>query len=428
MTLGSAENPDGSASTRWREKARRFGRAWAAAAEEAVQKKIFLRAGALTYSGVLSIVPLLAFAFALLKGMGVQRRLEPVLLERVAAGSQEMVAWILRTIDRVNVSSLGTVGLLFLIVSVVFVLGNIEEAFNEIWGIEEQRPYGRKFADYLSMLLVMPLVLFAAWSVTASLKSVTLIGWLREQPGLGVFLLGCLRLTPYLVLWACFSCLFVFMPNTRVRWKPALISGVCTGTVWQLMQWGFVTFQFGVVRYNAIYGALAQLPLMMIWMFLSWIVVLFGAELTFVLQTGEASRRVPGLRSASLELKQELALAFLRQIEERFETRRVPWSAEALAREHGVAFSLARRLLDELVRWGWLARERESPGPAVLYRPAASLRHIPVSELLEKMEAQSWDAGHSPVLEKSALREAERRLLEQLRLARRKFLEGRTLG
>lgn len=398
-----------------------------------VKDKVLLRASALTYSTLLAIVPLLAFMFAILKGMGVQRRLEPLLLERMAAGaSQEMIAQILSYIDRINVGSLGAIGLVLLILTVIGVLGNIEAAFNEIWGLTQPRPLLRKFSDYFSLIFILPLLFFAALSLTASLKSATVVLWMQAQPGLGPMVVLLLRLTPFFALWGLFIFLFMFMPNTRVKFTSALIAGVFTGTLWQATQWAYVTFQVGVAKYNAIYGTFAQLPIMFIWIYVSWVIVLFGAEFSFALQNVATYRQERESGEVHFQARQELSLAFLRLIQERFVTGSPVVTAEQLAQEQAVPVRLARRVLADLMHIGLLTKVTEEG--SVAYLPSRQLETLEAADVLEQLERMGTDLAELPGLNKqaslreSALRSRERDWLARARAGRRKALKGNFIG
>ena len=401
-------------------------------AEGFMKDKLLLRASALTYSTLLAIVPLLAFMFAVLKGMGVQRRLEPMILERAGIGSQEIITKVLTYIDNVNVGSLGALGLIILIVTVIAILGNIEKAFNDIWGIKVQRTFLRKFSDYFSLLLVMPIFLLLALSLTAGLKSAAVVVWMQNQPGLGPLVLFWLRLTPFLALWFFFTFLYMFMPNTRIRLKPALIAGILTGTLWQSIQWAYVTFQLGAAKYNAIYGTFAQVPIMLIWIYISWVIILFGAEFCFALQNVGTYRQERQSEEVNFMARAELALAFLREIHNHFQNGSTPWTDEMLAQKHCVPVRLARRVLEELIQTGLLIKV---PGKNIqAYHPARQLTALPVSEVLEKLEQIGPEASLLPARQvrpspgRCLLREPERALLERATLARRQALEHELLG
>ncbi len=250
-----------------------------------------LRATALSFTTLLSLVPLLALAFAVLKGFGVQNRLAPLILNQVAAGSEVVVSRVIAYIDNTNMSSVGAVGLIALLYTSISMLANIEEAFNVAWGVSQTRSLYRRFSEYLSVLVSAPLLLLAATSITTTLESRQLVDWLWARSYLSDVLLFLLSLTPYLSVWIAIFLLYIFIPNTRVRYRSALIGAVLAGTLWQLAQWCYIHFQVGAGNYNAIYGTLAALPILMVWIYVSWIIVLFGMEVVAAHQNLPTFRR-----------------------------------------------------------------------------------------------------------------------------------------
>lgn len=233
-----------------------------------------LWAAALTYTVALSIVPILALAFSVLKGFGFSNELQPLIERYLTLGSSGTTDQLMKYINNVNAAAMGSLGGAFLLVTVISTLGTIEQAFNTIFRVPQSRTYLRKFTDYLSVLFTVPLFIVGALALTAvfSVKLVPL-------PWLSV-------LTPILFAWAGFFFLFIFFPYTRVRWRPALIGSFVTALLFQIAQYGYVHFQVGVGRYQAIYGALASLPVFLVWLYTAWIIILFGAELTAAVQRG----------------------------------------------------------------------------------------------------------------------------------------------
>jgi membrane protein len=250
-------------------------------------------AAALAFSSMLSIVPFLAIIFAILKAFDVHTALAPMILANVAGGSQEIVSRILRYISNTRVGSLGVVGLVTLLMSVMATLHNIETAFNQIWGLGQGKTYHHKLRDYLIVILSIPLLIALAASITTGLQNQALVQWFFRLPGLGYLLVPLFHLLPYLSIWIALICLYLFIPNTRVRFKNALIGGVTAGTVWQLAQWTFIHLQVGVSRSNAIYGTLALLPVFMVWIYTGWIIVLSGMEIVCHVQGRDVSRDAP---------------------------------------------------------------------------------------------------------------------------------------
>ncbi|MCW8859757.1 MAG: YihY/virulence factor BrkB family protein, partial [Deltaproteobacteria bacterium] len=256
-----------------------------------VVNQCFLRASALTYYTMLSLVPLLALTFALLKAFGVQNLLQPLIVEKLNVGDGLVAETILSYINNTQVAQLGTFGLIFLIVAVVSLLTNVEKAFNHIWGVKAVRPLLRRFSDYLSVVLVAPVLIISAISMTSTLTNNNLVQKLVEMQLVGSLILLLFKVAPFLFMWLTFTGLYVFMSNTRVEWRAAFIGGVVGGTLWQFAQVGYVHFQVGVGRYNAIYGTMAALPIFMVWLYLSWVIVLFGLGVCYAKQNLRTSGR-----------------------------------------------------------------------------------------------------------------------------------------
>lgn len=272
---------DLAAQPKWRRVLLRQAQLWVLVAREFAANRCMLRAAALAFTTLLSIVPLLALMFAILKSFGVQNRLEPLLLEHLAAGSESVATAIISYIDNTSVGQLGVIGLVFLILSVLSLISGIERSFNDIWGVEETRSIPQRFTNYFSVLTIGPVFVVAAITMTGSLESRTVVQWLLDMALVGNLLLVLLGILPFVVMWLVFAGLYLFIPNTRVLPRAAVAGGIFSGTLWQLSQWAYVDFQVGVAKYNAIYGALAALPIFMVWLYLAWAIVLLGLEVTY---------------------------------------------------------------------------------------------------------------------------------------------------
>jgi len=351
----------------------------------------FLRASALTYSTLLSLVPLLALAFSVLKGLGVQKRLEPLILKHLAAGNPEVAARLIEYVERTNFASLGAVGLVALVLTAVAVIGNVELSLNDIWQVRRGRSPVRKVADYLSMLVVGPILLLASISLTTSLQSPAVIERLRL---LGPLLRLMVRLLPFVAVWLAFTALYVILPNRRVPLRSALLGGVVAGSLWQFAEWGYIEFQIGVTRYNAIYGAMAQLPLLFVWLYLSWCIVLWGAELAFV-------HHLPG-RGRYLKSRHELwvprleaALAFLVPVAARHLAGEPgPTEGEAVAAT-GFDPPDAARVLARLQADGWIVQTQDDPPRLV---PGRCPEHTSAWELVTGVLRLEGGAGPGGVV------------------------------
>lgn len=314
-----------------------------------------LRAAALTYTTMLSLVPFLAIAFSVLKGLGAQNALQP-LLQQVAGDSEETISRIITYVNNTNVKSLGAVGLVLLVVTVISLLEGIEHSFNAIWGVQENRPLTRRFSDYLSVVVVGPILLLAATSMTTSLQSQWLVQWLIEHTYLGDTILLLFRMVPYLFIWMAMIFLYIFMPNTKVRFGSALLGGILAGTAWQIAQWGYFYFQVGMANYNAIYGTLAALPIFLVWVYTSWVIVLFGLEIVYAHQHRAVSAAQLLSAEHTAATREVLTLSALLLVCSHFRDNAPPPATTQLTNELGIPVFEVEELLETLQNLHFLAK------------------------------------------------------------------------
>jgi membrane protein len=382
-----------------------------------------LRASALTYTTLLSLVPMLALVFSVLKGFGVQKVLEPLLLEQLAVGGGQAVTKIVEYINNTNVARLGSFGLVFLIITVLALLSNIEQAFNSVWGVEETRPLLRRFTDYFSVVTVGPILVVAAISMTSTLESQQLVQALIDHAIVGEALLALFQVLPFMVMWLVFAGLYLFMPNVKVSPRAALIGGIFGGTLWQVSQWGYLNFQVGVARYNAIYGTMAALPILMVWIYLSWVIVLIGLEMTYATQNLRSIRQDLRGRRVNFASLEFIALTVLLCIGRRFYLGRRALGQEDLSARLDVPSRLMRSILDELTRLGLIvatAQQDEGVG----YQPAQALEMIKLHEVIHGLAADGADYRH---LRKTVERGVVAGVAELLKDAEGRALAGMTL-
>jgi membrane protein len=321
--------------------------------------------------------------FSILKGLGVQYRLETILLEKLSAGSEELVSQLISYVDRTNVNTLGALGLVGLIVTAISVVGNVERALNHIWGVEQTRTLARKFSDYLSVLFTCPILMVAALGLTGSLQSTTFIRAVLQIPGMSQLMLVLAMLTPYVLVWAALTFVYVYLPNTKVRFGSALFGGLVAGTLLQIAQWVYIYFQVGVARYNAIYGAFAQLPIFLGWLYLGWLFFLLGAVMSFAHQADGDRQWGFGWGDIRYALKEELALKLLVVIARGFYSERDPWTAEALSREIGVPVPLVREILHQHCMAGILFPASRGGGEVYLLgKPPENLSIYHITEAM----------------------------------------------
>ena len=338
--------------------------------------RCLLRASALSYLALLSLVPLLAVAFSILTALGVQNILEEEFLPAITAPpAQEILRYAIDFTRNVNANALGLLGVGALILTAITVLGNVERAFNDIWGVKRPRNFFRKFTDYLSVLIVGPLLAALALTFTASLQS----NYVVKTLGLTWLMNKLLDVVPYLFLWLMLTSVYSFLPNTKVRFRAALTGGVVAGTLWQIAQWGYVKFQVAA-GYRAVYASFAQFPIFLVWVYICWVIILFGAEISFACQNVQTYRLEGHAPSASFAAKETLALRAAIAISSAFHSgERIP-SAEELSASWSVSIRLLNAVLAQLEARGLLSR---MSGDTLRYQPAKVLAKISVNDVLE---------------------------------------------
>lgn len=319
------------------------------------------RASALAYTSLLSIVPLFAVMFSVLKGLGAQARLEALLLSRLSL-DPEITELIIGYIDRTNFGTLGAAGAAALVVTVISVLGNIETSLNAIWRVAQPRGLWRKVMDYLGVVLLTPFLLLAATTLTSAGQAQGVMQWVLDNGYLGGAAVQALRLAPIAINAAGIAILYAVMPNRRPAWGPLLVGALFAGLAWHVAQVGYVNLQIGVARNNAIYGALAQLPVTLVWLYVSWTVVLAGAELAAVLELGAdaAGATVPAIR------RDALALDLLVRAADAFRGDGQGIELVRVARQLHLDLGFVQERAEVLAERGWLVPVDEHPGAYVL--------------------------------------------------------------
>ena len=269
--------------------------------------QLTMRAMSLVYTTLLSIVPLLAFSFAILKGFGVFNDLEPYLANLLAPlgpQGEQITAQVLALVDNVRGSVLGGLGLAFFLYTAISMVQKVEESFNYTWYVSKPRSFSRRFTEYLVVLLVGPLMMVTALGILTSIQSNTVVQWILNNQALGPVFVLFGKLVPYFIISAVFTFLYYFMPNTKVNFKSALVGGVAGGLMWATAGAFFATFVIYSTRTLQIYAGFAVALTTLIWLYLNWLILLIGAQLAFYhqrpafLRTG---RQEPRLSNAMRE-------------------------------------------------------------------------------------------------------------------------------
>jgi membrane protein len=241
----------------------------------------------LVYTTLLSIVPLLAVSFSVLKGFGVHNKLEVLLYNLLAPlgpSGVEITGQIVSFVENVRVGVLGSIGLALLIYTVIALLQKIEAAFNFVWQIENLRSLSQRFSSYLSVILIGPVLIFSAVGFTATVLNMEVAQRLAAIEPFGTLMLFGSKLVPYVLVCLAFTLIYIFIPNTRVQFKSALIGGVIAGVIWKITGWGFAAFIASSSKYAAIYSSFAIMILLLIWMYLSWLILLVGSQIAYFVQ------------------------------------------------------------------------------------------------------------------------------------------------
>jgi membrane protein len=363
-----------------------------------------LRASALTFYSLLSIVPVVALAFGIAKGFGLEQRLESLLHLRFA-GQEEVISRIIdfaRTLlENTKGGLIAGIGVLLLFWSAVKVLNHIEATLNHIWKVHARSTI-RKFTDFLSIMIISPLLVVVSSSVnvyiTAEITAIT--GKLALLQAASPVIFSLLKLLPFGLIWLLFILIYLVMPNTQVRFSSAFLSGIIAGSIYQILQGIYISAQVLVSRYNAIYGSFAALPLFLMWLQLSWMVVLLGAEIAYAHQHGGHFSIAADYRQVSMDIRRRYALHILRLVIGRFQEGQPPLTADQIAKALKLPYLMVSRLIDDLRKSRLVSAVRtEKNNGRPSYQPARDINSITIGSFLEALDktgGTNWPAYDDP--------------------------------
>jgi membrane protein len=366
------------------------------------EDKLQFRASALTFYSMLSVVPLLAMGFGIAKGFKYDKYLEEQLRQNLE-GHAEVLNYLLSFTEsflkKTQGGLIAGVGMVLLFWSVMRVFGNIESSFNDIWRIRKSRTFVRKFSDYFSMMLISPILIVTASSTNVFISTqlrtidqrIAILGYLSPL----IFFI--LKLAPYILIWVLFTLIYVIMPNIKVNLRSALIAGIIAGSIFQLTQWVYIHFQIGVSNYGAIYGSFAALPLFLMWMQISWLIVLFGAEISFSDQNIELYELETETTHISPYAKRIVSLLIAHRIIQNFKNGELPLNAIELSKELKLPIQLVRNILADLMK-AHIVSEVNTEKPKVFaYQPAQYIERLSIKYVLNALD----HLGHSTVIDLS---------------------------
>ena len=363
------------------------------AGRSSLKDRVELRASALTFYTLLSIIPVIAIAFAIAKGFGLDQNLDSIITNSkdFKSYSQILTPLLERarlTIQETRGGYIAGIGMIILFWSVISLLGQIESSFNHIWQISSARPWYRKFTDYLTIMLFAPVFLILSSSLTVFI-STELTEFMSKAPILAFFkpvISFLIKVAPYLLTWTSLTLLFIVMPNAKVKFMPAMISGIIAGSLLKILQWLYLDLQFGITKLSAIYGGLAAIPLFIIFLQTTWIIILIGAELSFANQNISRYEFESEALNVSHFHKRALVILIMNMIIRNFAVGEKPVGAESIGKSLRIPVRLARDILEDLTNANLVSVIYEKDQIERLYQPALDINKLTVSYVLSRLD------------------------------------------
>jgi membrane protein len=351
-------------------------------------------ASVLTYYSLLNLVPVVAVAFAMAKGFGLEKLIEKQILEMAAKANwqsnitTQIISFSHNLLNQAKGGLIAGVGIVLLLWTVISIMGRIEESLNEIWEIRKSRTLIRKFSDYITMMVLGPVLLIVSSSATVLVASQVKV-IVNKIAVLGVFakvIFLLLNLLPYASIWVLLTMLYLIMPNTKIPIRSAILGGVVAGTIAQIVQWIYIKFQIGVASYGAIYGSFAALPLFLGMLQMSWMIVLFGAEIAHANEHYETFGFHPDYSRLSVSSKRVLMLRIFHLLTKKFSLGEKPLSAPQIAHTLEIPTRLVRQFLHELIDVGLVVETAKGIKGEVAFQPGRTIENITVKFALDEYE------------------------------------------
>ena len=361
---------------------------------EFTQGRVINKASALTYNTLLAIIPILAILFAIARGFGFANLLEDQFrsgLEGQALTAETVLSFIDSYLSHAKSGIFIGVGLIMLFYTVLLLTYNMERTFNSIWQVKKPRTLYRKMTDYFSMLLLLPLLILLSSGISIFMS--TVMKSMHEYVLLAPIIKFLVRLTPYALTWAMFTALYIFMPNTKVKFKFAIFPGIIAGTAFQAFQYLYIGSQIWVSRYNAIYGSFAAIPMFLLWTQISWSICLYGAQLCYVAQNLRNFSFSKETDNISRRYHDFLCILIMSLICKRFQTEETPYTAESLSDEHKIPIRLTTTILYELQDLHLIYETPlEDKDEGIAYLPSVDINRLHVGMLLNRLDEAGSEA------------------------------------
>jgi membrane protein len=351
------------------------------------QGELSLRAMGLVFTTFLSLVPLLAFSFSILKAFGVHNQMEPLLLqllEPLGVQGVEITQRIVEFVGNIKVGALGTFGFLMLIYTIVSLTRKIEDAFNFTWRVETNRNFMQRFSHYISVIVVAPILMFSALGISASFMSSAFVQEMIATSSLGVLVATLTKLMPIFLIISAFSFSYWFIPNTKVKARSAIIGGVIAGSLWQFAGWAFASYIALSTQQTAIYSVFAGLFFFFLWMYVGWMILLIGSSIACYVQRPEYARyRYDPLTLAGKD-QERLAVAIMRTIARQHYAQKPPYSLDGLRREIKIPIPVLNQCLELLMFHQLLTQDHTEPPH---YLPLKPLSEVCIQAVIDAVRA-----------------------------------------
>jgi membrane protein len=354
--------------------------------------KCAVKASALTYYMLFAIVPLLALLFAISKGFGLQQKLEVYLLHRFSQYTgilTQAFEYADKMLQTTQGGILAIVGILLLVYTVLSLLSSIENSFNEIWEIKKGRIFIRRITDYIAISIFAPILMFVSSGVSiflsTELGSLESFAWLSH---FGIVFKILLKITSLLLLSGMFTFIYVVLPNARVKFKSAMMAGIVAAVAFDVLQWAYIAFQVGAVKYDAVYGSFAALPLFLIWMQYSWYIVLFGAELSFANQNVDHYELESEIKNISTRYKRTISLLLANLVVRNFIAGKPSLTAAQIAERLDIPIRLARMIISDFTETEILSEVKTEKEKEIAYQPAIPENKLSVKYILDKLDTK----------------------------------------
>jgi membrane protein len=350
---------------------------------ELTDEQLTLRAMSLVYTTLLSMVPLLAVSFSVLKAFGVHTRMEIFLyhmLEPFGPKGIDLSMKIISFVENVKVGILGSIGLSLLFYTVISLIKKIESSLNYIWKIKRSRSFARRFSDYMSVILLGPVLIFSALGISASVMSSVVVEKLISIEPFGTVVYTSSKIMPYILVCAAFTFIYIFVPNIKVRLRSALVGGICAGVLWKTLGWAFASFIVTSTKYTAIYAGFAILIMFMLWLYISWLILLIGGQIAYYHQYPRFLTAVKEDFLLSNRLKERLALLVMYLIGYNHYHSKHPWTLSAIIERVRLPVDPVQKVITQLEKNN-LILETGDDLPALL--PARDIEQIRIRDVLE---------------------------------------------